>query len=155
MHLVHIIVYYVETTGKKVILDFILGNRICTDVTITNPHNKKLKIYCEALVDSGSTDLILPLAWKHELGKLDFATKKLFLMASAVKTTGEIYGPVNIKIKGFRTIKDTITFMDMKPDSLLKKHYCPILGYSALAKSKVWLDIAGKHIVRFENIIGN
>jgi predicted aspartyl protease len=45
--------------------------RIITRVSIANARNAEFKILCDALVDTGASHMVLPLAWKSKLGDIE------------------------------------------------------------------------------------
>jgi len=44
--------------------------RIVTSLTVANAVESDREIRCDALVDTGTTGLLLPMAWKDRLGSL-------------------------------------------------------------------------------------
>ena len=45
--------------------------RITASVKIENPSDPNGRIRCDALIDTGSSFMVLPSAWRDRLGKLD------------------------------------------------------------------------------------
>jgi hypothetical protein len=72
--------------------------------------------------------MVLPAAWKEQLGPLD-STRTIELGIGAHKIiTGEVCGPVRIQIEGFRPIFNEVAFVEMKPAD---GQYEPLIGYIA------------------------
>lgn len=113
--------------------------RIKTEVRISNPLNPSKELRCTALVDTGSSGLVLPSAWKDRLGHLGLRSVVQMETADQRLVTGEICGPVTIQIEGFRPVSGEVTFLDMSPRN---GDYEPLLGYIALEQSQATVDMA-------------
>jgi hypothetical protein len=70
--------------------------RIVASVTIANPTSADKKILCDALVDTGASHVVLPLAWKGRLGDLEEVRRVHFEAATQELVEGAVYGPVRI-----------------------------------------------------------
>ena len=49
--------------------------RIIASVTIDNVADKSKSIQCDALVDTGASFMVLPMAWRDRLGNLETMTE--------------------------------------------------------------------------------
>lgn len=75
--------------------------RIVASVKIENPSDPNSKIRCDAPVDTGSSFMVLPMAWRDRLGKMDDIGKIQLETATQETVEGEVCGPVRIQIEGF------------------------------------------------------
>src|SRR5215813_60766 len=118
--------------------------RIIAQVRITNVLDAPHEIHCDALVDTGAVSLVLPLAWRDRLGKLGSSQTEEFETADQRTISGEIAGPVQIQVEGFRPVYSEVVFLDMTPTD---GHYEPLLGYVVLELSKAAVDMVGHRLV--------
>ncbi len=120
--------------------------RIVTTLRILNTVHEEQNILCDALVDTGASHVVLPKAWKERLGELEFLEEVEFEAANQTKGKGEIYGPVKIQIANFRPIFDEVLFIDMEKNT--DGEYEPLVGYIALEKIPVAVDMLGHRLVK-------
>ncbi len=92
--------------------------RIIASVRIENLTDEDAKIRCDALVDTGTSYMVLPSAWRDRLGELDEIATVPLETAAQETVEGKICGPVRIQIEGFRLIYNEVLFIDMKPGYL-------------------------------------
>ena len=118
--------------------------RIVASVKIENPSDPNARIRCDALVDTGSSFLVLPSAWRERLGKLDDIGPIQLETATQETVEGEVCGPVRIQIEGFRPIYNEVLFLDMKPEN---GEYEPLIGYVILEQSQAAVDMLGHRLV--------
>ncbi len=118
--------------------------RIVASVKIENPSDANARIRCDALVDTGSSFMVLPSAWRDRLGNLDDIGKIELETATQETVEGEICGPVRIQIEGFRAVYNEILFVDMKPEN---GEYEPLIGYLILAQCQAAVDMLGHRLV--------
>lgn len=118
--------------------------RIVASIKIENPLDPEARIRCDALVDTGSSFLVLPKAWRNRLGKLDDVGKVQLETATQETVEGEVYGPVRIQIEGFRPIYNEVLFLDMKPEN---GEYEPLIGYIILEQSQAAVDMLGHRLI--------
>lgn len=118
--------------------------RIIAQVRITNALDPSHDIHCDAFVDTGAAPLVLPRAWRDRLGKLGTSYTEEFETADQRTISGEVAGPVQIQIEGFRPIHNEVVFLDMEP---IDGHYEPLLGYIILEQSKAAVDMVGHRLV--------
>ena len=113
-------------------------------VKIENPSDPNSRVRCDALVDTGSSFLVLPSAWRDRLGKLDDIGKIQLKTATQESVEGEVCGPVRIQIEGFRPIYNEVLFQDMKPEN---GEYEPLIGSVILEQSQAAVDMLGHRLV--------
>ena len=118
--------------------------RIVASVKIENPSDPSARIRCDARVDTGSSFLVLPSAWRDRLGKLDDIGRIQLEIATQETVEGEVCGPVRIQIEGFRPIYNEVLFVDMKPEN---GEYEPLIGYVILEQSQAAVDMLGHRLV--------
>jgi|SRR5882724_196240 len=100
--------------------------RILTHVTIVNALDPAREVSCQALVDTGAWSLMLPRAWKERLGAFQMTRTVEMVTADQRVVSGEVCGPVTVRIEGFEPISSEVTFVDMEPEG---GRYRPLLGY--------------------------
>lgn len=114
------------------------------NLTVTNPLDATKRLDCRALVDTGSTGLVLPDAWRDRLGALHWADPIHIEVADQRFVRGEVAGPVNIQLEGFRRVSNEVVFMAMEPDS---GEYEPLVGYVVLEQSLAVVDMIEHKVV--------
>lgn len=114
--------------------------RIVCKVNIENATNGHEAIDIEALVDTGASHLTLPRAWKEKLGNLKSLGEVELKTANQTKIKGEMCGPVQVQIEGFRPIFSEVLFVDMEPED---GEYEPLVGYIVLESSQAGVDMLG------------
>lgn len=124
-------------------MDYNMG-RIVANVKITNLFEKESSISCDALVDTGAAYMVLPVAWKKRIGKIDTIRNIDCETATQETVKGEVCGPVEIKIEGFEPVYSEILFLDMKP---LDGVYGPLIGYIVLGQAQAAVDMLGHRLV--------
>lgn len=123
--------------------------RIVASVTIENASDLSKKLRCDALVDTGASLMVLPSAWKDQLGALEFSTEIEVETATQETVTAEVCGPVRIQIEGFRAILNEVAFVDMKPTD---GDYEPLIGYIVLEQSLASVDMLGQRLVPIKHM---
>jgi predicted aspartyl protease len=118
--------------------------RIVAQVHITNALDPSYEIHCDALVDTGAAPLVLPKAWRDRLGQLGTSRIKEFETADQRIVSGEVVGPVQIRVEGFQPIYNEVVFLDMEP---IEGGYEPLLGYLILEQAQVVVDMVGHRLV--------
>ncbi len=113
-------------------------------MTIANAFDAKQSFRCDALVDTGTSGMILPLTWKDRLGALTWLRSVEMETADQRIVQGQVYGPVRIHIEGFDPIFDEVIFLDLAPDD---GTYEPLVGYVVLEKSRAAVDMVGHRLV--------
>ena len=87
--------------------------RIVTSVMVSNVLNPERYIRCDALVDTGASHMVLPLAWREQLGELDAVRTLPLETAIQTHVEGEVCGPVKIQVEGFRPVYGEVLFVEM------------------------------------------
>ncbi len=123
--------------------------RIVTSVTITNVKEPSFSMRCDALVDTGATYMVLPAVWKERIGKLELIETVELEIATQAVVKGEICGPVQIQLEGFRRIHTDIVFVDMQPEEGI---YEPLIGYVVLEQSHAAVDMLGHRLVHVKRL---
>lgn len=123
--------------------------RIVSSVTITSVADPTASLRCDALVDTGASLMVLPNAWKDRLGDLE-AIETIDLETATQETiSGEVHGPVRIRIEGFRSIFSEVLFVEMKPEDGI---YEPLIGYIVLEQSQAGVDVLGHRLVSIKHM---
>src|SRR2546423_6560318 len=94
--------------------EVVLG-RIIASITITNVADESKSLRCDALVDTGSSLMVLPNEWKGRLGDLEAIRTVELETATQETVTGEVRGPVRLPIAGFKPGFGGVLFVQMKP----------------------------------------
>ena len=123
--------------------------RIVASVTIENASDLSKTLRCEALVDTGASLMVLPMAWKERLGNLEFSTEIEVETASQEIFAAEVCGPVRIQIAGFRPILNEVAFVEMNPAD---GEYEPLIGYIVLEQSLASVDMIGHRLVPIKHL---
>ncbi len=118
--------------------------RIVSSVTIANAIHPEFEIRCDALVDTGTSGMILPAAWKDRLG--NFAATREIRMETADQriVTAEVCGPARVQIEGFDLVFNEVTYIHMAP---VEGGYEPLIGYIILEQSRAAVDMIGHRLV--------
>lgn len=67
-----------------------------------------------------------------------------FETATEAIGTGDICGPIQIQIEGFRAIYNEVVFVDMVPEDGM---YKPLVGYIVLEQSQAAVDMVGHRLL--------
>jgi hypothetical protein len=119
--------------------------RIVTSVTISNAIDSSISLRCDGLVDTGTSHLTLPSAWKERLGPLEQIRTVEVMTATQQVAGGAIRGPVRVEIEGFPPVFAEVLFIDMEPQD---GRYEPLIGYIILEQSQAAVDMLGHRLVR-------
>lgn len=123
--------------------------RIVSSVRIENLSDPSKSLRCDALVDTGTSFMVLPNAWKDRLGDLEVVDTISLETATPETVEGEIRGPVRIRIEGFRTIFNEVLFIEMNPEDGI---YEPLIGYIVLEQSQAAVDVLGHRLVPIKHM---
>jgi predicted aspartyl protease len=118
--------------------------KVIAQVSVTNLSDPARRVRFSALVDTGAFGLILPLAWKEELGELEKAATVEIETADQRVVSADVYAPVWIQIEGFRRIASEVIFIDMQPGP---RGYEPLVGYTVLELSGVAVDMVSHSLL--------
>jgi predicted aspartyl protease len=125
--------------------------KIIVNVVVSNISNDQNKISFDALVDTGATFLTLPSIWKTKLGDLEVLEEVELELATGEIASGEICGPVRIKIGEFRTIIGEVLFMKMEADC--DGNYEPLISYLPLAAIPAGVDMLNHRLFKVKAIV--
>jgi predicted aspartyl protease len=123
--------------------------RIVASVRIENVADKSKSIRCDALVDTGASFMVLPMAWRDRLGDLETMTDVEMETATQETIKGVVCGPVRIQIEGFRPIHHEVAFVEMTPED---GEYEPLIGYLVLEHSQAGVDMLGHRLVKVKHM---
>jgi predicted aspartyl protease len=123
--------------------------RIVSSVTINNISDSSKTLRCDALVDTGTSFLVLPDAWRDRLGDLEIIGRISLETATQESVEGDICGPVRIQIEGFRPIYNEVLFVEMKPEDGI---YEPLIGYIVLEQSQAAVDTLGHRLIPIKHM---
>ena len=151
--------------------------RITVETTIENGTDSTFRIRCDVLVDMGAAYLTLPAAWRDRLGplmRLDTVAhhsssdgsarcptnlpgaraaprRELLAVdtASQAVVTGEICGPVLLRLARFRPVLADVLFIEMDP---LDGPYEPLIGYIPLEQAQAAVDLEGHRLVKVSHV---
>ena len=118
--------------------------RIVASVRIDNASDLSKGLRCDALVDTGASFMVLPMAWRDRLGNLETMTEVEMETATHETIKGVVCGPVRIQIEGFRPIHHEVAFVEMTPEN---GEYEPLIGYLVLEHSQAGVDMLGHRLV--------
>ncbi|MBI4558455.1 MAG: hypothetical protein HY706_12810 [Candidatus Hydrogenedentes bacterium] len=123
--------------------------RIVASVSVQNVAEPARQCRCDALVDTGTSYLVLPQVWKERLGPLERLQEVNVEIANQQTIKGELYGPVKIQIEGFPPIHNDVLFIEMQPEN---GTYDPLLGYIILEQSQAAVDMLGHRLIRVRHM---
>jgi len=123
--------------------------RIVAFVTVENPFDPEKRIECDALVDTGASHMILPVAWRGRLGELKQLGEVDLEMANQTPLRGLVCGPVQIQIEGFRAVFSEVVFVDMRPED---GQYEPLIGYIVLEQAQAAVDMIGHRLIHVKRL---
>lgn len=89
--------------------------RITVEATIENGTDSSFRLRCGALVDTGAAYLTLPNAWRDRLGQLTRLDTVDVETAPQAVVSGDICGPVLLRLERFRPVLTEVLFIEMEP----------------------------------------
>lgn len=119
--------------------------RINVETTIENGTDATLSIRCDALVDTGAAYLTLPNAWRDRLGGLKRLDTVDVQVTNQAVISGEICGPVLLRMERFQPVLTEVLFIDMDPTD---GRYEPLIGYIPLEQAQAVVDLVGHRLVK-------
>jgi len=122
--------------------------RVYSPVTITNPALPEKSIRCNALVDTGAAYLVLPTAWRDQLGTFGATQQVELETATQATLVGDVCGPVQIQLEGFRPIFNEVLFVEMTPEDGV---FEPLIGYIILEQSQATVDMLGHRLLHVKH----
>ncbi len=123
--------------------------RISSPITIDSVIDPTKSIRCDALVDTGASMMVLPSAWKTQLGELKTIRKVELETSTQDIVNAEVCGPVKIQLAGFEPIFSEVLFLEMHPTD---GKYEPLIGYIILEQSQAAVDLVGHRLVHVKHL---
>jgi len=123
--------------------------RISSSIKIDNVIDATKSIRCDALVDTGASLMVLPTAWREQLGELETIRSVELETATQDLVTADVCGPVKIQLKGFDPIYSEVLFLELHP---MDGKYEPLIGYIILEQSQAAVDLVGHRLVRVKHL---
>ena len=118
-------------------------------MTVINAASPERRVSFSGLVDTGAAYLTLPSAWKSQLGAFSSSQPIELETATQDVVTGDVCGPAQIEIEGFRAIFSEVLFIDMHPEDGV---YEPLVGYLPLEQSQAAVDMVGHRLVHARRV---
>ncbi len=121
--------------------------RIVTSISVTNVADRTKTLRCDGLVDTGTTFLVLPAAWKERLGNPELIEEVEVETAAQETVVGQLCGPVEVQLEGFRRMHTDVLFVEMYPENGV---YEPLVGYVVLEQSQAAVDMVGHRLMKVQ-----
>ena len=122
---------------------------IIVAASIENGVDPAFRIESDALVDTSAAYLTLPAAWRDRLGPLKHLDTVSVGTATLAVMSGEICGPVILRMGGFRPVITEALFIEMEPAG---GRYEPLIGYIPLEQAQAVVDLAGHRLAKFDHV---
>ena len=119
--------------------------RIVVEARIENGTDSTCHIHCDALVDTGAAYLTLPKAWQARLGQLTRLDTVEVETATQAVVSGDICGPVLLRMEHFRPVLTEVLFIDLEPAD---EQYEPLIGSIPLEQAQAAVDLLGHRLVK-------
>lgn len=123
--------------------------RIVVSARIENGTEPSFHMRSDALVDTGAAYLTLPSAWRERLGPLTHLDTVSVETATQAVVSGDICGPVLLRMDGFRPVLTEALFIEMEPAG---GRYEPLIGYIPLEQAQAVVDLAGYRLAQFGRV---
>lgn len=123
--------------------------RITVETTIENGADSTFRIRCGALVDTGAACLTLPNAWRDRLGPLMRLDTVAVETATQAVATGDICGPVLLRLERFRPVLAEVLFIETNPSD---GQYEPLIGYIPLEQAQAAVDLVGHRLAKVNRV---
>ena len=123
--------------------------RIIVEATIENGTDSTHRTHCDALVDTGAAYLTLPNAWRGRLGQLTRLDTVSVETATQAVVSGDICGPILLRLERFRPVLAEVLFIDMEPAD---GQYEPLIGYIPLEQAQAVVDLVGHRLVKVSRV---
>lgn len=123
--------------------------RIIVSASIENGIDPSFRIQSDALVDTGAAYLTLPSAWRERLGQLTQLDTVTVETATQVVVSGDISGPVLLRMGDFRPVLTEALFIEMEA---AEGRYEPLIGYIPLEQAQAVVDMAGHRLAKFGHV---
>lgn len=123
--------------------------KIIVSASIENGSDPSFRIQGDALVDTGTPYLTLPAAWRERLGQLTHLDTISVETATQAVVTGDICGPVMLRMGDFRPVLTEALFIEMEPS---EGRYEPLIGYIPLEQAQAVVDMASDRLAKFGRV---
>ena len=123
--------------------------RIIVAASMENGVDSSFRIESDALVDTGAAYLTLPAAWRDRLGPLAHLDTVSVETTTQAVVSGDICGPVLLRMGGFRPVITEALFIEMEP---AEGRYEPLIGYIPLEQAQAVVDLAGRRLAKFGRV---
>ena len=123
--------------------------RIVVEARIENGTDPSFGIHCDALVDTGAAHLTLPKAWQVRLGQLTMLGRVAVETATQSVMSGDICGPVLLRLEHFRPVLTEVLFIEMEPAD---GQYEPLIGYIPLEQAQAAVDLVGHRLIKVSRV---
>ena len=123
--------------------------RITVSASIENGLEPSFRIQSDALVDTGAAYLTLPAAWRERLGRLLHLDTVSVETATQAVVSGDICGPVLLRMGDFRPVLTEALFIEMEP---AEGRYEPLIGTIPLEQAQAAVDMAGHRLAKFGRV---
>lgn len=117
--------------------------RIRAQVTLRSLLDTEHRIVCDAGVDTDMLFMVLPQAWRERLGNLCMARSVEYRSVGGRVVAGDVYGPVEITIEGFRPVCSEVLFLDPSRSEGADE---PMIGSLVLTQSRAAVDEQGQKL---------
>lgn len=104
----------------------------------------------DAIVDTSATWLTLPVAWRDKFPSLKPGREANFWRPEDKITVGEVCGPFDIRIEGFRPSFGEVMFAELEP---INGKLTPLVGSLQLESSQALLDRVNRKLYPLERYI--
>ena len=140
---------FLRWTKDRETEEMVTKGRIAAFVSVCNPYDPDKRVECDALVDTGVSHMVLPIAWRNRLGELKQLEEIEVEMADQTPRKGLVCGPVLVQIEGFRSVSTEVIFVEMKPEN---GQYEPLIGYIVLEQAQAAVDMMGHRLVHVKRL---
>ena len=123
--------------------------RIVVATTIENGADPAFRIRSDALVDTGAAYLTLPSSWQARLGELMVLDTVSVETATQAVVSGDMCGPVLLRMERFRPVLTEVLFIDMEPSAGRCE---PLIGYIPLEQAQAVVDLAGHRLLKSSRV---
>ena len=119
--------------------------QVLVGFTVQNAADPTKRIESIGMVDTGAFGLILPSAWRVELGPLQLARSVDLETADQRIVTADVCGPVIIALDGFDRTFTEVVFVDMERGP--HGRYEPLIGYTVLELCGAVVDLVTHRLI--------